>query len=129
MSLSASNGNLDGSKMMGGGLCKRAEASGVTKMDAGGAEFAGAFAPTAAPCGELRKLAMTRNPSTARSAPPTDSTITRCFLGSDESSGRTERRVRETGLPVPTSIWLKSSRIGGLLKRELASGEARFGVE
>src|SRR5260221_13125792 len=114
---------------MGGGFWKWPEVSGVTKMDADGGGIAGALATTAAGGGGLRRLVITAKPSTAKSAPPTDSTITRCLLGSDASSGSTERRVRDTGLPVPTSIWLKSVRIGGLLKRELASGDARLGVE
>ena len=88
--------------MIGGGAegCKVPEAMGVTTI---GEDADGRGVAATVVSGELRRLAITRNPSTASKAPPTVSTIKRCFRGNEESSGRTERRVRVTGASVPSS--------------------------
>lgn len=100
--------------MIGGG-CNLPDATGVTTID-GDAD--GRVAATAIWEG-LRRLAITKNPSTASSAPPTDSTINRCLRGSEESSGKTEPPERVTGASVPSSTGVLSANSAGELKRAL----------
>src|SRR4051812_26974932 len=112
--------------MIGAGGDNLLEATGVTTM-AGAAE--GRVAATEI-WGGLRRLAITKNPSTASSAPPTDSTIKRCLRGSEESSGKTKPRERVTGASVPssTSTRVRSLNSAGELKRALWSADGMRGV-